>query len=301
MPASQLSYYDYPPKAERADVIVETKKHKKFTHERIDTPLTLPSDIKLNKLVKDHPLYENIRMDYYVPNDLKEGEKRPVIVVSPILGGDELVALFAKYYASKGMISVMVHRKKPKWQTGYKLEDVETHLRIAVIRVRQAIDWLEERPEVDKDRIGTLGISYGSIMHANLIAVDKRSKINILCFTGAPITDVLIDSDDGGIKKRVEGMMRDYGFTKEEAREELKKVIKSDPKDLAKYVDPEEVIIYLAAFDRVVKAKYGMELWKAMGKPKLKMAPLGHYSSVLLVPIIGYQSYNEFKRRLGHE
>jgi hypothetical protein len=95
--------------------------------------------------------------------------------------------------------------------------------------------------------------------------------------------------------------MRDYNLTEAEAKEELRKVIKTAPENLAKYINSDNVVMYVAVFDKVVKTKFGLELWEALGKPKLKMTPLGHYTSVLLVPIIENQSYNEFKRRLTNE
>ena len=240
-------------------------------------------------------------MDYYVPSDLKDGEKRPVIIVSPILGGNEVVDLFAKYYAERGFISVLVHRKKPNWEKGNEFQDIENHLRISVIRLRQVVDWLEKQPQVDAKRIGTFGISYGSIMHVNFVAIEKRVKFNVMCLGGAPIGDVLVDSNDKGIRERVKGMKISSGMNGDQIKEELRKVIKTAPEDLSKYINSDDVVFYVASFDMVVKTKHGFYLWNRLGKPKLKMTPLGHYTSVLLLPILQKQSYNEFKRRLIDE
>jgi hypothetical protein len=49
----------------------------------------------------------------------------------------------------------------------------------------RALDWLVERPEVDRARIGTLGISMGSTMAWWLAALDQRIKVtvDICCLT----------------------------------------------------------------------------------------------------------------------
>jgi hypothetical protein len=49
----------------------------------------------------------------------------------------------------------------------------------------RALDWLVERPDVDRDRIGTLGISMGSTMAWWLAALDERVKVtvDICCLT----------------------------------------------------------------------------------------------------------------------
>lgn len=57
----------------------------------------------------------------------------------------------------------------------------------------KAIDYLETRPDVDLDRIGTLGMSMGSTMAWWTAALDKRIKVcvDICCLTDF---DALIDS-----------------------------------------------------------------------------------------------------------
>ncbi len=49
----------------------------------------------------------------------------------------------------------------------------------------RALDWLVERPDVDRARIGTLGISMGSTMAWWLAAIDERIKVtvDICCLT----------------------------------------------------------------------------------------------------------------------
>ena len=49
----------------------------------------------------------------------------------------------------------------------------------------RALDWLLERPDVDRARIGTLGISMGSTMAWWLAALDERVKVtvDICCLT----------------------------------------------------------------------------------------------------------------------
>ena len=51
----------------------------------------------------------------------------------------------------------------------------------SVIDYRRAIDYLETRPEIDKDRIGLIGYSLGGAMAYALTAVEPRIKVTIDC------------------------------------------------------------------------------------------------------------------------
>jgi hypothetical protein len=288
VPRELRDYYDYPrlnPKTEYGSMYI---------------PFNLPQDEMFNQPYIQHSfLYNTIRMDYRVPH-LKhpnEDSKRPAIIISPIMGGNEVVDIFAKYFANQGYVTLLVHRRRPMYkELDYSLDNVETHLRAAVIRLRQATDWLEKRPDVDPDRIGTFGISYGSIMHCNFIAIDKRPKFHVLALSGAPIGHILADSQDKGIKSLVDLLA--YENTREQMGMILQVHVKTDPQYLARYIDPQDVVMYVAQFDRVVHTKHGMNLWEKIGKPELRKTPFGHYSTILMLPIIQRQTLSDFKERL---
>ena len=112
-----------------------------------------------------------------------------------------VVDYFAKYYAKHGFIAAIVHRKEIFWNKGEGSEQIEQYLRMSIIRIRQALDWLLSQPGVDTQRIGAFGISYGAIMHSMLAAVDDRIKYHILAMPAAPLADVIVACLDPAIKK----------------------------------------------------------------------------------------------------
>jgi len=250
------------------------------------------------KRAKDLSLYYKTRIDFYIPNDLKEGEKRPAILVSSILGGTMVVDHFARYYAGRGYIAVLVHRKRIYWNGGDDLSEFEDYMRAQIIRLRQAIDWLENQPEVDSQRIGAFGISYGAILHTILAAVDDRVRYHVLAMPAGPLPDVIIHCPDRAIEKLVEKAQREKGWSKDEIYEKLKEAVKTDPIYLAPYVNKEKVQVYIALFDRVVGASRSWKLWRAMNKPQLKILPFGHYGGILFLPLLQTQSYAAFKKHL---
>ena len=160
------------------------------------------------------------------------------------------------------------------------------------------MDWLEEQPEVDRTRLGSFGVSYGAILHAVLAAVEPRIRYHVLSMPGAPLYEVIVHCPDRAVTKLMKGVHEKYGWTKSEIRSQLKQTIVTDPLLLAPYVSRGRVQVYVALFDRVVGAGRSFDLWKAMGKPELKILPFGHYGGILVFPYLQTQSYRALKRHL---
>ncbi|MBI3313831.1 MAG: hypothetical protein HYZ83_06315, partial [Candidatus Omnitrophica bacterium] len=168
LPESYQGYYDYPPLEAgqlKAEIIGE-KVTGSYVLRTVEFSLKLPAELEVKNLpgfknhveelaktdqktAKDLKLQYTNRIDYYLPKNLKPGQKRPVILISPILGGNMVVDHFAAYYAGRGYIAALVYRKRTFWDDEQGIEQVENYLRSSVIRLRQAVDWVTVQPEVD--------------------------------------------------------------------------------------------------------------------------------------------------------
>ncbi len=316
LPEFYKNYYEYPREVNQAARILGEEKTESCRLKKVEVPLNLPSELALKdleqfrkdvdelaktdqKTANDRRLQYTNRIDLYLPLRLKPGEKRPVILISPILGGNMVVDHFARYYAGRGYIAALVYRKRTFWNDERKdIQQIEDYLRISVIRLRQALDWILAQPEVDPNRVGSFGISYGAVLHSVLAAVDDRVKYHILAMPAAPLSDVIIHCPDKAITKLVRKVHENYGWPREEILNQLKKTIRTDPIYLASCVPKDRVQIYIALFDRVVGAGRSFRLWRALGKPALKALPFGHYGGILVFPYLQTQSYLAFKRHL---
>lgn len=313
LPEFYQQYYAYPVPASINSEVLGEEVTRKYRLLKVQFPLSFPEDLRIKNLetlkqsteelaktdqknANDQRLRYMNRIDLYLPKDLKPGEKKPVILISPILGGNMVVDRFAKFYASRGYIAALVYRKKVYWDN----EDVyphqlENYLRLSIIRLRQAVDWLENQPEIDKNRIGAFGVSYGAILHTILAAVEPRIRYHVLAMPAAPLADVIIHCPDKGISKLVKHVKETYGYSKEKLYTDLQSSLKTDPEYLAPYAPKSKVQVYVAVFDRVVGASRSWHLWKRLGKPQLKVMPFGHYGGVLVFPYLQWQSYFAFK------
>ncbi|MSR77839.1 MAG: hypothetical protein EXS63_06420 [Candidatus Omnitrophica bacterium] len=258
---------------------------------RVEIPLNLPKELQSENL-------KTLQIEYYVPLSWKPGQKRPAILISPILGGNMVVDRFAAYYTGRGYVAAIVHRKKLEWDDAKEMEQIEDYLRTCVIRIRQALDWLEVQPEVDRERIGAFGVSYGAILHTVLAAVEPRIRYHVLAMPGGPLADVIMHCPEKQIVKLVKRIREKYGWKDDVILENLRKVIRTDPVKFAPYVPREKIQMYAAWFDRVVGKMNSMNLWRALGKPELKILPFGHYGGVVVFPVLQTQSYWAFKKKL---
>lgn len=116
--------------------------------------------------------------DYFLPDDLKPGDKRPGIVLCHGYSGIRSVILadYAKYFVEAGYVALSFDYRGYGGSEGTKwriqaLEQIED--------IRNAITYLELQPEVNADRIGIWGTSNGGAHVVYAAAVDERVKCAI--------------------------------------------------------------------------------------------------------------------------
>jgi len=112
----------------------------------------------------------------YVPDDLRDGERRPAIVMAHGLTATKEMCLpnFAERFCAAGFVVTVFDYRflgesegEPRSQI-FPAEQHEDY--------RNAISWTQLRPEVDPDRIGVWGSSYSGAHVLHLAAFDKRIK-----------------------------------------------------------------------------------------------------------------------------
>lgn len=113
--------------------------------------------------------------DYFLPDDLKPGEKRPGIVLCHGYSGIRPLILpdYANVFVEAGYVCLTFDYRGfngsegPKWRI-QALEQIED--------IRNAITYLEVQPEVNADRIGIWGTSNGGAHVVYTAGIDQRVK-----------------------------------------------------------------------------------------------------------------------------
>lgn len=112
----------------------------------------------------------------YVPDELPAGQRVPAIVMANALSSVKEIYLsnYAERFVAAGFVTLVFDYRyfggsegEPRCQM-FPYEQQED--------IRNAITWLSDQPEVDPNRIGGWGISYGGAHMMYLAAYDKRIK-----------------------------------------------------------------------------------------------------------------------------
>ena len=237
-----------------------------------------------------------ITMEYYKPN---QGEKTPVIVVLPILGGRySITRTFAVHFAEAGYAALLVHRQK-SYKKYLGIKNVDQTLKQIVIDHKLVLDWVEKQPELDAERIGLFGVSMGSIKASLLTALDERVSAAVLGLVAGDIPYILTYSSEPGVKRKRNAYMKEHQITREELYQELKARVECDPMIYAEFMDAANIMMILGRFDTAMPYQKGRMLWQKIGKPELITILSGHITAYPMIPYIKEMATVFYEKRFA--
>ena len=206
-------------------------------------------------------------------------DKAPVVLVLPILNGQkQVVRPFATYFADNGYNAVIVDTVQRKTLLEDMLQPEEA-IRRTTIRHRRVLDWIGTMPNIDRDKVAVFGASLGGFNALFVSAADARVSASALALVAGDLPFVLTNSSEGKIIDAADGAMEALQTDREGLRQYLQEHIRSDPLSLARYIDPERVLLVLAKFDDAVHYEKQLELQQAMGNPESITLPTGHVTT----------------------
>lgn len=292
LPQELAAYYAYNPSS---NAILENKilkEEKRYLVRRIEIPAVKNPESESNGFEKQ----QTIVMDYY---EIKGDKKTPVIIVLPILGGNNQESeIFCSYFAKHGIASLIVHRDD-KQKDSTNIDNMELSLRTMVIDHKLVIDWIATQPKLDSANIGAFGISMGGIKAALLAGLDPRIKATVLSLAGSDIPYILMHSKEKGVMRRIRNALSARNISRDDLYHILQQRIKTDPKTFARYIDARNVLVVNALFDRVVPHEKERELWEAIGRPEKINVLAGHYTALLYIFYVRQESLYFFERKFG--
>jgi hypothetical protein len=245
---------------------------------------------------------EMVTVDYY-DTRTSSCEKKPLVLISPILGGDNSASKwFAEYYANNGMANAIVHRPENRFPDESRYcESLEALLKQPVIDMRRVIDLFETFPEIDKNKIGSFGISMGAIRNATFAGIEERCRVNVFAMGGSDIPYILTNSSEEGVVEELNKAMKGIGA--KNLLQELQTTIKTDPKYLAQFIDEENTLMYITLFDTVVPTRAQRRLRDSIGDPSVSYLLSGHYTALAFVlkpfQYLQTSSLNFFRNKFG--
>jgi|GEM_PF-3409750 len=231
---------------------LETKFRKKYTLIDYSIKVTDPKT-KKELVVKTH----------YFQNT-KEVKCPLLILVPPIKGVSMREKKVAKHFIEKGYHVIVIEPIKNISDYTIPISEFENNLLSFVGAVRSVIDVMEMRPEIQNENMFLWGSSMGAIYSSIVICEDDRLNASALILGGAPIADVVTESNQKYIVNyRNERMKQENLSSLEEFRAKMKENMTIDPLILAENSDSVKVYICIATKDKTVPTKYQRQLLKA--------------------------------------
>ena len=240
------------------------------------------------------PCDHDIIIHYY---DIHGNEKRPVIMVLPILGGSyKITKEFAAYFAEHGYASVLVLRQKEYKKLRY-IDTIDITLRQIVFDLMQVIDWIETQEDLDKEKIGAFGVSMGGIKGSLISALDNRIDASVIALAAGDIPYLLTHSKEEGIIEEKNKFLKEKDLKPDELYGSLGEMITCDPMNYAEYIDAKNVLMILALFDKIVPYAKGKELREKIGEPETIVLFSGHYTAYPYIFYIKRESLKFFRKK----
>ncbi len=234
--------------------------------------------------------------DWYVP---KGKGRLPVVLVSPILKGDyALEHNLARTLAAAGFSALVLHQPPDLLDPDRSPADLEMLLRHYVVEAGAIVSWLGERPEIDPERIGVLGISMGGIKSCLLLAVEPRIRAGAVVIGGGDLAGIFEDSVEPVVRRYVRTRARREQTTEEAIVAEVRAAFRDDPLALAGTIDSRKVLLILARFDQTVPYRCGERLAECLPHALTIVYPAGHYSLALFLGFVKTDLVRFFRQRL---
>jgi dienelactone hydrolase len=230
------------------------------------------------QVVKETSDYKQLRIEFdginadrvpgflYLPQ--KEKLKRPAVLLQYGSGGHKnsgYIVEFAHQFVARGFVVLTIDaplrgERAPKEKRAFNWLDLDLGRNLFVQYLgdySRAVDYLVTRPEVDPERIGYVGISWGAITGITYVAYDPRIKTMVSMVGG------------GNLMSRLPG----------EVPDKLKEIIAQlDPVNTISRVAPRPLLLLNVTHDQLIPRLCAEAIHKAAGKgAKVVWLETDHY------------------------
>ncbi len=229
------------------------------------------------------------------------GKRGPLIVIAPILAGavDNYLAcrVFARWACQEGISAFYLHQEENILSDDRDGVELERLLRDSIQDNIKALDLLVERPDVDRNRLGSLGISMGAIKNVVLAAVEPRLVANVFCLAGGDLPRIFLGSREKRVVQYLRRREARDELTREQIGAEIGRCLQAEPLRFAPSIPNERSLLFLGALDNKVPYETGLVLEESLGGPETFIIPLGHYTGILAAPFAAREMFGFLLRR----
>jgi hypothetical protein len=211
---------------------------------------------------------------------LAPGGRRPLVLMTPPSKAAFAARYLARWLVRRGLHAAVIVPEGSFLPPDLTPAEVEASFRQAAINARLTLRALARLDAVDPERLDYLGVSAGAVFGAALLAVEPTIRRAALILPGGDVPRIIGESGESTVRAYRLAWER-RGVGRDELVERLRSEIRSDPENLAPFIDPRRVLMFVGARDTQVPTETGLELWRALGEPELYLLSGNHETASL--------------------
>ena len=141
--------------------------------------------------------------------------------------------------------------------------------RVTIVDVCRIIDWAENRPEINPDRVGLIGFSLGAVVAGTVATQEPRLAATVSVMGGSHLHSIIATCDGKRATRVQTKAAESFGWDQEELAAQLEPITSVlDPANYPNRADPRRFLIIEANRDLCVPESSRDDLWLALGKPE---------------------------------
>jgi dienelactone hydrolase len=238
--------------------------------------LTFPSPVKT-----DIPENNTVYAELFLPAGKAPF---PACIVLDILQGDAMIArgqaMWLAQHGVAGLVVYMAHYG-PRRPAGSPVRLLSTDIPHTIAAVRQTVQdircataWLAGRPEFDREKLGLVGTSLGSLVGAVAAANEPRIKTVCLMLGGGGLVDAYYDHPRAQQYLPIVELLGGKAV--------MKALINPvDPLTYAGLLKDKRLLMVCASRDDIVPPAAARALWAATGKQRIVWIDSTHVGAAL--------------------
>lgn len=142
-------------------------------------------------------------------------------------------------------------------------------LRVTMIDVRRLIDWAENRPEINAERIALIGFSFSAVAAATIATQEPRLSATVTVMGGGHLNSIIATCDGKRATSIQEKTRQSFGWSPDVLEAQLAPIVDHlNPTTYPNRVDPSRVLVIDAGRDKCVPRASRDDVWEALGRPE---------------------------------
>jgi dienelactone hydrolase len=167
--------------------------------------------------------------------------------------------------------------------------DAIEYQRVTTIDVKRLLDWAEQRPEIDDDRVALIGFSFGAAVAGSILTQEPRFAAAALVMGGAQQHKILAHCAGKKLNAVRERVALDFGWSADDLEVQLEPIMHDvDAANYRGVVDPKNVLIVEASQDDCMVEDSRESLWEVLGRPERISMSYDHKRAFYSITPLGF-------------